>query len=199
MSGAFGRGGLSPQRLEAAILRIQAALPQGPYAFNLIHNPHEPALERRAVELYLDHGVRVVEASAYLALTPYVVWYRAAGLELDDQGRVLIRNRVIAKVSRREVARLFLQPAPEKLLSALVAQGAITGQQAALASRLPMADDITLEADSGGHTDNRPLVCLLPSIMALRDEIQAETGYAEPVRIGAAGGSARRSRRWARS
>jgi trans-AT polyketide synthase, acyltransferase and oxidoreductase domains len=188
MLGSFGAGGLSPQRLEEAILRIQAALPHGPYAFNLIHNPHEPALESGAVDLYLRHGVHVIEASAYLALTPYVVRYRAAGLRLDDQGRVVIGNRIIAKVSRREVARHFLQPAPEKILTELVAQGAITAQQAALAAQVPVADDITLEADSGGHTDNRPLVCLLPSIMALRDEIQAETGYAETVRIGAAGG-----------
>jgi trans-AT polyketide synthase, acyltransferase and oxidoreductase domains len=188
MLGAFGAGGLSPQRLEEAIRRIQAELPRGPYAFNLIHNPHEPALESRAVDLYLHYGVHVIEASAYLALTPYVVRYRAAGLQLDDQGRVVIRNRIIAKVSRREVARLFLQPAPEKLLIALVGQGAITAQQAALAARVPVADDITLEADSGGHTDNRPLVCLLPSIIALRDEAQAQMGYPEPVRVGAGGG-----------
>jgi trans-AT polyketide synthase, acyltransferase and oxidoreductase domains len=188
MLSAFGAGGLSPQRLEEAIRRIQAALPEGPYAFNLIHNPHEPALESRAVDLYLQHGVHVIEASAYLAPTPYVVRYRAAGLHLDDQGRVIIRNRIIAKVSRREVARLFMQPAPEKMLTALVSQGAITAQQAALATQVPMADDVTLEADSGGHTDNRPLVCLLPSIIALRDEIQAANGYANPVRIGAAGG-----------
>jgi PfaD family protein len=51
-----------------------------------------------------------------------------------------------------------------------------------------MADDITVEADSGGHTDNRPLVCLLPSIIALRDEIQAQYNYSVPIRIGVAGG-----------
>lgn len=51
-----------------------------------------------------------------------------------------------------------------------------------------MADDVTVEADSGGHTDNRPLVCLLPSIIALRDELQAEYEYERPVRVGAAGG-----------
>ena len=53
-----------------------------------------------------------------------------------------------------------------------------------------MADDITVEADSGGHTDNRPLVCLLPSILELRDEIQRKYGYEKPVRIGVAGGIA---------
>jgi len=51
-----------------------------------------------------------------------------------------------------------------------------------------MADDITVEADSGGHTDNRPLVALFPTIIKLRDEIQQEYGYTKTIRIGAAGG-----------
>jgi hypothetical protein len=88
--GSFGAGGLPPQRLEAAIHTIQAALPDSPYAFNLIHSPNEPALERGAVELYLKHGVRTIEASAYLRLTPHVVRYRAAGLALDADGEIEI-------------------------------------------------------------------------------------------------------------
>lgn len=51
-----------------------------------------------------------------------------------------------------------------------------------------MADDITAEADSGGHTDNRPLVTLLPAIISLRDEIQAQYHYNPPLRVGAGGG-----------
>ncbi len=188
MLGSFGAGGLSPSRLEASIRRIQEALPDGPYAVNLIHSPNEPALEQRAVDLFLQYGVHTVEASAYLALTPHVVRYRAAGLTEDGAGNVIIRNRIIAKLSRREVAAHFLQPAPTKILAQLVEQGLITAQQAALAERVPMADDITVEADSGGHTDNRPLVCMLPSILAQRDEVQTERAYATPVRIGAAGG-----------
>ncbi|HNT74672.1 MAG TPA: PfaD family polyunsaturated fatty acid/polyketide biosynthesis protein [Anaerolineae bacterium] len=188
MLGAFGAGGLPPEPLEAAIKQVQAALPGRPYAFNLINSPNEPALERGAVELYLRHGVRVIEASAYLALTPYVVQYRVAGLEAGPDGDVVIRNRIIAKVSRREVATRFMQPAPAKLLADLRAQGLITETQARLAERVPMADDVTVEADSGGHTDNRPLVCLMPSLLELRDELQAQYGYATPVRIGAAGG-----------
>ena len=53
-----------------------------------------------------------------------------------------------------------------------------------------MADDITVEADSGGHTDNRPLVNILPAIIQLRDKIQEIYGYAQTVRVGAAGGIA---------
>lgn len=185
---SFGAGGLPTARIEAAIHRIQQALPLGPYAFNLIHSPNEPAMERRAVDLYLNYGVRTVEASAFLDLTPNIVYYRVAGLSLDNANRIQVRNKVIAKVSRREVATKFLQPAPAKFLKELVAQGLITEQQAILAEQVPMADDITVEADSGGHTDNRPLICLLPSLIALRDEIQAKYGYANPVRVGVAGG-----------
>jgi len=185
---SFGSGGLSPERVEAAIKRIQQALPQGPYAFNLLHSPSEPAIERGVVDLYLRYGVRTVEASAFLDLTPNIVYYRAAGLSLNPKNQIEIKNKVIAKVSRREVATKFLQPAPTKLLKQLVAQNLITELQATLAAKIPMADDITVEADSGGHTDNRPLVCLLPSILELRNEIQSKYCYSQPVRIGAAGG-----------
>ncbi|MEM7111342.1 MAG: PfaD family polyunsaturated fatty acid/polyketide biosynthesis protein [Chloroflexota bacterium] len=188
LMGSFGAAGLVPSRVESAIQRIQAALPNGPYAFNLIHSPSEENLERSAVELFLRHGVRTVEASAFLGLTPHIVRYRAAGLSQNAAGEIVISNKVIAKISRREVATKFMQPAPEKMLQALVAQGQIAPLQAQLAAQVPMADDITVEADSGGHTDNRPLVCMLPSMLALRDEIQAQYNYAMPIRVGAAGG-----------
>ena len=188
MLGSFGAAGLVPERVRAAIERIQAALPNGPYAFNLIHSPSEEKLERTAVDLYLQYGVRTVEASAFLGLTPHIVRYRAAGLSVNAAGEIEIGNKVIAKISRREVATKFMQPAPAKMLQQLVSQGHITEQQANLAAQVPMADDVTVEADSGGHTDNRPLVCMLPSMIALRDEMQATYGYRRPIRVGAAGG-----------
>jgi len=186
--GSFGSAGLVPPRIEAAIRRIQEALPEGPYAFNLIHSPSEDAMERNAVDLFLKYGVRTVEASAFLGLTPSIVYYRAAGLSLDPAGNIQVNNRVIAKLSRKEVATRFLEPAPQKILQQLVEERRITEQQANLAQHVPMADDITVEADSGGHTDNRPLVALVPTMLALRDEIQAKYGYAKSVRVGAAGG-----------
>lgn len=185
---SFGAAGLIPSQLERAIKTIQTALNTEPYAFNLIHSPSEPAIEKQAVDLYLKYQVTTVEASAFLTLTPNIVYYRVSGLSLDSKDRIQIKNKVIAKISRREVATKFMQPAPEKILQQLVSQGLITELQAKLASQVPMADDITVEADSGGHTDNRPLVCLLPSIIALRDEIQAQYNYKIPVRVGAAGG-----------
>ncbi|QMS89759.1 PfaD family polyunsaturated fatty acid/polyketide biosynthesis protein [Nostoc edaphicum CCNP1411] len=187
---SFGAGGLSPARVEAAINHIQQALPQGPYAFNLLHSPSEPAIERGVVDLYLKYQVRTIEASAFLDLTDNIVYYRAAGLGLNAANQIEIKNKIIAKISRREVATKFLQPAPAKILKQLVEQGLISELQASLAEKIPVADDITVEADSGGHTDNRPLVCLLPSILELRDEIQRKFSYEKPVRVGVAGGIA---------
>jgi trans-AT polyketide synthase/acyltransferase/oxidoreductase domain-containing protein len=190
MLGSFGAGGLIPSRIEEAIQRIQQALPHGPYAFNFLHSPKEPAIERSTIDLYLKYGVTTVEAAAFMNLTPNIVYYRAAGLSLNSANQIIIKNKLIAKISRRELATRFMQPAPTKILRQLVAQGLITELQATLAEKVPMADDITVEADSGGHTDNRPLVCLLPSIIALRDEIQQQQGYKNPIRVGAAGGIA---------
>lgn len=186
--GSFGAAGLVRCRLESAIKAIQVALPDGPFAANLIHSPSEEAMEKNAVEIYLQQGVHAVEASAFIDLTPSIVYYRAAGLSLSSKGEVQIGNHVIAKLSRVEVATKFMQPAPENILNQLVVEGRITQEQAGIAKQVPMADDITVEADSGGHTDNRPLVCLLPTMLALRDELQAKYNYLVPVRVGAAGG-----------
>ena len=188
LMGSFGAGGLSLSRIEMAIQKISAALPEGPYAFNLLNSPNEPMLEARVVELFMKHHIRVIEASAYLALTAPLVQYRVAGLSQGVLGEVVIGNRIIAKLSRLEMAQRFLDPAPADLLTLLVQANKITPLQAELAQRVPMADDITVEADSGGHTDNRPLVCMLPAFIALRDQVQAIRQYVQPVRIGAAGG-----------
>ena len=186
MLGIFGAAGLGLPAVEAAIDRLQASgLPHG---FNLIHSPNDPNLEAAVVDLYLRRGVRLVEASAYLDLTLPVVRYRAKGLRLDESGEVVAQNRVMAKISRVEVATKFLSPAPERFLRELVASGEITSEQAALASRVPMADDITAEADSGGHTDNQPAIVLTPTMLALRDRLQEQYQYRVTPRIGAAGG-----------
>ncbi|HTX89625.1 MAG TPA: PfaD family polyunsaturated fatty acid/polyketide biosynthesis protein [Anaerolineales bacterium] len=185
---SFGAGGLSPARVEAAIQKIKAALPDGPYAFNLLNSPNEPATEQKAVDLYLKYQIRAVEASAYLAMTAPLVQYRVAGLSQGPDGQVVIGNRVIGKLSRLEMAQKFLEPAPADLLKTLLDEKKITPQQAELAGRVPMADDITVEADSGGHTDNRPLVGMLPAFLALRNQLQEKYHFAQPVRVGAAGG-----------
>jgi len=89
-------------------------------------------------------------------------------------------------VSRTELAGMALRPAPAEYVSKLLAQGLITAEQAALAPTVPMCDDLAFEADSGVHTDNRPMPAVMPCILAERDKITKETGVR--VRVGAGGG-----------
>jgi PfaD family protein len=91
-------------------------------------------------------------------------------------------NRVVAKVSHPIVAKLFLSPPPPKIVAYLHTSGAITKEQAEFASKISMADAITVEADSGGHTDGRPLSVILPSIKKMAEKQQHR------VFVGAAGG-----------
>ncbi len=184
LMGSFGAAGLSVARVDAAITEIQSALGNQAHCFNLIHSPSEPTHEAAVADLYLRRRVDRVEASAYLDLSPAIVRYRLAGLSTGPQGEVRVGNRVIAKVSRTEVATRFLSPAPARLVAELVAAGKVTAEQAELAKRVPMCDDLTAEADSGGHTDNRAAISLLPTLLALRDQL------APSVRVGLAGGIA---------
>ena len=188
MLGFFGAAGLSLTRVEAAIDQLSSSLNGIPFGFNLIHSPNEPALEAAVADLYLRRGIRLVEASAYLRLTLPLVRYRVTGIARDAAGRVVTPNRVVAKVSRVEVATQFFSPPPAEFLAALVESGDISPEQAVLAATIPVAQDVTAEADSGGHTDNRPLVTLLPTLLALRDRMQEKFNYTGPLRVGAAGG-----------
>jgi len=190
MIGFFGAAGLSLDRIESAIDDLKAKLGDRPYGCNLIHSPYDPALEEATVDLYLRRGIRRVSASAYLDLTPSLVRYRLSGIHRDPKGRVVCPNQVLAKVSRVEVARKFLSPAPAKWIAHLLDRGLLAAEQAALAEGVPMADDMTAEADSGGHTDNRPALALLPVMTRLRDEMTDRYQYGEPVCVGLAGGIA---------
>ena len=188
MLAIFGAAGCTPQRIEAAIDRLQSTVGEGPWGVNLIHSPGEPALEATTVDLCLARQVKTVSASAYMDLTLPVVRYRTHGIHQGADGQIIVPNRLLAKVSRPEVARRFLEPPPASLVDRLVERGDLTRAQAALTGQIPMADDVTAEADSGGHTDNRPLVVLLPELCALRDRVVRNQGYVQAPRIGAAGG-----------
>lgn len=188
MIGFFGSAGLSLGRVTAAIDTLQAELGDLPFGANLIHSPAEPLLEAGIVELYLARGVRRVSASAYMGLTPHVVRYACTGLSITPDGRIHRKNYLFAKISRPETAARFLAPPPGEMLDTLVRDGKLTAEEGRIARMLPLAEDITVESDSGGHTDNRPLGSLFPTIAGLRDKLAAQHQYPRPVRVGAAGG-----------
>ncbi|MEV4517111.1 ACP S-malonyltransferase [Dactylosporangium sp. NPDC049525] len=185
----FGTAMLGRADVDEAVRKIQQGLPAGaPYGVNLVHSPADPGAEEAVVDVCLARGVRVIEASAFMSITAALVRYRAKGLRRGPGGTVTATNRIIAKLSRPEVARPFLSPAPAEIVARLAAAGAITADEAALVREIPLAEDLCVEADSGGHTDRGVLAVLLPAIIDLRDRLAAEHGYRHRVRVGAAGG-----------
>jgi len=189
LMGYFGAGGVSPDAVEAAIVSIRSQLDETQsFGMNLLADARRPEREARTVDLYLKHGVRYVEAAAYIQLSPSVVRYRLAGLRRSDQGAIECRHRVLAKVSRPEVAETFMRPAPPQMVTRLRDAGQITAEQAAMAHLVPVAQDICVEADSGGHTDRGAAYALMPAMQALRSRVMREQQYQAPIHIGAAGG-----------
>jgi trans-AT polyketide synthase, acyltransferase and oxidoreductase domains len=187
--GFFGAGGLSLQELESAIRWIQGELRQDqPYGMNMLCNLEHPEGEERTVDLYLRCGVSRIEAAAYMKITRSLVRYRLKGITRNGRGAIHIPNKILAKVSRPEVAEVFLQPAPEDLIGKLVAVGGLTPAEACLGRLVPMADDICVEADSGGHSDAGVAYALMPAMIRLRDDMMAKHGYVKTICVGAAGG-----------
>lgn len=185
----LGTGGMSVQEIESALAYIQSSLQEGqPYGMNLLYNLDDPELENSHAALFLRKGVRFIEAAAYLTPTQPLVWFRYKGSYIDRTGQPVVPNQVIAKVSRPEIARWFLSPPPEKILTKLQAEGKLTDIEVAAARMAPISSDICLEADSGGHTDMGVAYTQFPSMDKLRRELSAQFGYKEEVRIGAAGG-----------
>ena len=187
--GYVGTGGLELDDIESSIADIQQRLVRGEsYGMNLVCNLERPQLENRTVDLYLRSGVRYVEAAAFLQITRSLVLYRLKGLTRTPDGQIRAPNRILAKVSRPEVAAAFMRPAPEPLVRQLVASGDLDVGEAELGGRIPVSEDICVEADSAGHTDQGVAYTLMPAMLALRAEIMTQHGYVTPIRIGAAGG-----------
>src|SRR5438105_3286030 len=94
---------------------------------------------------------------------PALVLYRLKGLRKSADGHIECDHKIMAKLSRPEVAEAFMSPAPEQIVTKLLAEKRITDEQAQMAKTIPMSEDICVEADSGGHTDQgRALVLSLP-------------------------------------
>lgn len=186
--GFFGAAGLPTVEIKAAIQKIRAESPAGAaFGVNFIAHINRPYLEDELTDLLLEEGVTVVEASAFMEVTPALVRYRAKGL-MRENGAVRAINRVVAKVSRPDVAVQFLSSAPEHVIDKLLQAQAITDDEAVLLRVVPMADAICVESDSGGHTDQGMPFALIPPILKLRDEAEQRFADFGPLFVGVAGG-----------
>ncbi|UJF34760.1 PfaD family polyunsaturated fatty acid/polyketide biosynthesis protein [Paenibacillus hexagrammi] len=184
----FGSAGLSVSEIEEHITSLQTQLgPDKPFGMCLIRNLDHIEEEWERVELFLKYQIPVVEASAYAQLTLPLVYFRTKGL-VQHGNKIVIPRRIIGKCSRLEVARLFLSPPPMPIIRELLNEGLISDEEARLSQYIPMADDLAVEADSGGHTDQGVSFSLIPSVISLKNSLQRQYQYQEEIMIGCGGG-----------
>lgn len=183
----YGSKGKSLAEIEAAILYFQG-LPSLPYGIHLWHQPDDASAEMALVALLQKHQVSVVEAGGYTTLSEAIVYYRVSGLVRGENGRTVIRHHILAKAARPDIAALFLQPPPEKIVEQLLASGKITKEQALMAATVPMADDICAEAEGTGMGGRKMPYALITVFRQQRDQLARRFGYHEAPRIGLAGG-----------
>ncbi|WP_281285985.1 PfaD family polyunsaturated fatty acid/polyketide biosynthesis protein [Melghirimyces algeriensis] len=185
----FGSAGLDGTRLASHIEHIQSAVGlHKPYGMCLIANVNNPEEEWEQAKLFITYGVPFIEASAFSTITAPLVYCRIKGIKKDKDGSIYFPRRIIGKCSRLEVAKQFMTPPPGDLVDQLLEEGWITKDEARLSQSIPMVDDIALEADSGGHTDQGVLSALVPSVLALRKDIQYTYSYPELILVGCGGG-----------
>ncbi|WP_044199636.1 ACP S-malonyltransferase [Dyadobacter tibetensis] len=179
----FGSNELPLDVVQQNVNQIQEALKgKHPFGVAVRYNPNDTNYDMQLIDLCLQLGVKNIEVSAYLQLTPALIRFKAKGMRRDVKGNPMNEHRIMAKVSRPEVAETFFQPPSQGDLVKLVEHGLITDQQAQDVSKVSIADDICVESETVGA------LVLLPSIILLQKQIIKKFPEAIKVRIGLSGG-----------
>ncbi|WP_452599227.1 ACP S-malonyltransferase, partial [Pontimicrobium sp. MEBiC01747] len=85
----LGTGGLTLNQISDEIDTIQSKLETNEtYGMNLLHNLNNPDLESQTVDLYLNKGVKNIEASAFMLITEALVHFHVSGLEQKADGSI---------------------------------------------------------------------------------------------------------------
>ena len=106
----FGSGGLSLDVVESALIELSQET--GVWGCNLLHNPVEPDIEERTVDLFLQYKVSCISASAYMRLSKALVRYRLLGIS-ERSGKICATHKIFAKVSHPSVVKLSAPPPPK--------------------------------------------------------------------------------------
>lgn len=185
----LGTRGLELNEIEDEIKTTRALLDSGkPFGVNVFYDFNRKGQEEKIIDLLLRLQVNVVEASSYLSVTSALAKYKITGLKQTDAGSIVSENRIIAKVSRPDIAEMFMEPVSQNLIQELLSAGEITEQQAVLAGKVSVADDLCVIGDQAGPTDQESLIASFPVIKKMKAELAKTYSFVENMTIGAAGG-----------
>lgn len=184
--GFLGTGGMKIDDIISSIMYIKDHT-NGSFGLNITHNLSKRSNEKEIFNLLYEYNINIIEVSAFLSPTDELVKYRLKGL-CKNNGKIISRNKIIVKLSRPEICEIFVSPAPVKIIDRLLDLGEITEEEAFLGRKIPLAEDICIEADSGGHTDGASPYSLVPTIIRQVKQANKDFNYENEINVGVAGG-----------
>jgi len=184
LCGFLGIGGLAHPEARRQIDQVRTALTGGqPWGVSLPYTIGRPGWETRITGDLLELDLDYLEVVDYLQATPGLVRLRFRGMQHAGD----VPRRVLARVSTLELAQRMLGPAPARVVEQLLQDGLLTGPEAELAARLPLATDVAVQADAGFAAEVGSLATVLPAVKALALQAQRTFALECPVAVGAAG------------
>ncbi len=191
MVGFFGAAGLMPAEVESALARLQSEAARHALRRQPDPQPRQPRARSRPGRSCFcagRSGWSAPRPTSTLRIPSCTTASKASTATLPAASCARTGWPPRCPGSRSPAG--FWRRRRKRFSRHLVGRGWITAEEAALAAAVPMADDVTAEADSGGHTDNRPAITLLPTMLALRNEMSAAHAYPHPPCVGLGGGIA---------
>lgn len=184
--GFVGTGGLALHEVEALVVQLQKDSIRN-YGVSVNFDLADPNYEKELIELLIRENINLLHVSGYFNVTESLVLYKLKGIKKLDNGRIICPNRILLKTSRPEIAQAFMEPASDDMLKKLKEEGKITEEQALLAKKIPVADDVCVMSAAAHKTGMIPLKSLLPQIIHQRNAAYQKYGYEEEIFVGAAG------------
>lgn len=188
MLGFISSALISTEQLKAMIQQVKDHLKQNEaFGVGISYNREFPGQERTILSIVREEKIRVLQLFNYIQMTEAYAEFRIKDLHhaKETNGKP---TTVLVKLSRPEIAELFMKPISSNMMEQLLGQQRITIEEAQWARQFPASDGICVEADSGGFTEGKSLLTLLPGIMDIRKNCTRTYQYKSNIFVGAAGG-----------
>ncbi|MEN8907794.1 MAG: hypothetical protein ABF289_17730 [Clostridiales bacterium] len=180
--GIYGTKDVEFDQIENDIVKIKSIIPERIFGCNIVHNVIEEQFEMKLIKMLLKYKINILEVSSFVNITLPLAYYRIVGIKERIEGGFVIGNKIMVKVSRVEIAKNFLKPAPEKIIRELINMSLINERQAKIAKEIPMADAITLEDNENNITQS------FSYLVDQRDELYKNSNTKYDVFLGLTGG-----------
>ena len=184
----LGSYGLSITEIKTLIKSCKRELQHNQsFGVNIHYGTGNVAYHQQLISLCLNLSVSCIELSGFDQVNRELVKYRAKGLS-HVNGKVEIKNKILLKTAKPNIAEVFMQPAPLHLLDQLLSENLISQDEYTLSKQIPMADDVCVEGDSGWKNNQVVSMIKLPEIIDLRDKHMVNYNSSNTIRIGCSGG-----------